>query len=639
MTITFEIDDFLYNIFPGIAGGGTHALAAKLADYYSIGPHKPAVSIVDNKVTIEIDLPAVLQQESQFKKAVALCEKGKYTEAKKLLSELIQKNPSFSEYHRIYGQILSDEGDQEEAVNSLIDALRWNPENGYALIMMGNIYAKFKKDIPTAMSFYDKALKVNPSDYIVSTNIGSLLHQQGRSEEAKKYLRKALDINPAYPNTHALMSLIAEAEGDLSSAFYSVIESIKLNKSKDALVQNSLKNAFDLAGRIVQEGNGKQIVKGFLHKLEFEGGREIETIEDSSITSAAKIEFAEYYGREKHTIKFKPDYPAVEHLMMHELLHLALVIEARAEDANLVFTSTQEHRSAFLKSISFPLQKLRDKGISAPAADQYAAGLFDGLNLQAYNAPIDLFIENRMHRDHAELRAYQFLSLYALIRQGVKAVTDPKITALSPKNIVSKSKIYSLTGAMQFKDLYGIDLVQEFKPDTMELKQAKDFYNEYLEAKDAKKPAQEYELVLHWAEELKLDGYFELIHERELQKRTHTDELLESITQDPYDLDSKDPYKQREMERFQKSQESAGVNMAVVMFMVDALQYFDGIPKEEIKKIAFEIAMRGTQGYSPAQKDYRIHSIPDKTFSGFHILAYYYVSWMIAIPEMVPQLH
>jgi len=60
--------------------------------------------------------------------------------------------------------------------------------------------------------------------------------------------------------------------------------------------------------------------------------------------------------------------------------------------------------------------------------------------------------------------------------------------------------------------------------------------------------------------------------------------------------------------------------------------------KEEIKKIAFEIAMQGTQGYRPDKDDYRISSIKGKTFSGYHILAYYYVSWALAIPEMLSQL-
>jgi hypothetical protein len=78
--------------------------------------------------------------------------------------------------------------------------------------------------------------------------------------------------------------------------------------------------------------------------------------------------------------------------------------------------------------------------------------------------------------------------------------------------------------------------------------------------------------------------------------------------------------------------------MAVVMFMVDALQYFQNMPADAIKKIAFEIAMQGTQGFDPNQKNYIIGSIANKRFSGYHILAYYYVSWMLAIPEMVSQL-
>jgi hypothetical protein len=41
-----------------------------------------------------------------------------------------------------------------------------------------------------------------------------------------------------------------------------------------------------------------------------------------------------------------------------------------------------------------------------------------------------------------------------------------------------------------------------------ELKQATDFYDEYLQYKEDKEPAEEYELVLHWAEDLKLDKNF-----------------------------------------------------------------------------------------------------------------------------------
>ena len=72
---------------------------------------------------------------------------------------------------------------------------------------------------------------------------------------------------------------------------------------------------------------------------------------------------------------------------------------------------------------------------------------------------------------------------------------------------------------------------------------------------------------------------------------------------------------------------------------VDALQFFEGKPKKEIKKIANEIAIQGTQGYRPDKDDYSINSVKGKTFSSYHILAYYYVSWALAIPEMVSQLN
>ncbi|MFN9321516.1 MAG: tetratricopeptide repeat protein, partial [Chitinophagales bacterium] len=156
----------------------------------------------------------MLSQEADYKKTVALCEKGRYAEAKPILQILIDKNPTNSEYHRIMGQILSDEGDQEEAINCLIDALRWDSKNGWALLMMGNIFAKFKDDVPTAMKYYDQALAANSNDYISIVNIGYLLYEQNKLEEAKKYFWEALKINSNYPNTHFALGMIAQMEAD-----------------------------------------------------------------------------------------------------------------------------------------------------------------------------------------------------------------------------------------------------------------------------------------------------------------------------------------------------------------------------------------------------------------------------------------
>lgn len=163
-------------------------------------------------------------------------------------------------------------------------------------------------------------------------------------------------------------------------------------------------------------------------------------------------------------------------------------------------------------------------------------------------------------------------------------------------------------------------------------------YKPKIKIEDDKEPAEEYELVANWADDLKLSKYFELEGEEQYRRRSDFDSILESIENDPLGVNEKDPIKEREMKKFLNSQKEIGTNMAVVMFMVDALKYFEGMPKEQIKKIALEIAMQGTQGYKKDKKDYRIDSIPDKTFSGYHILAYYYVSFAITLPDMLSEL-
>lgn len=537
------------------------------------------------------------------------------------------------------GQILSDEGRQDDAIDCLIDALRWNPNNGWALIMMGNIFAKFKNDIPTAMKYYDQAVIANPNDSIAINNIAGNFLQQGKTEEAKKYFKKALSINSNYPNTHFGLGMIAEMENDLPAAFQNTIQAIKLNNNKDALYQNSVKQAFEIAGKIIVTETAENVYQKYRHKLEFEGDRKINIIQDEEISTAAKFEFAENYDREIHIVKYKPSYPAVEHLIMHELVHLDFVIQARKEDLNMLFVSNQNNRKRFIAKLSATARNLKKMGLSDEIIDNQCDNLFEGINLQIYNTPIDLFIEDYLYREHTEIRAFQLISLYSLIKEGINAVTDKRVVELFQPDIISKSKIYNLVIAMQFKDLYGIDLINEYKATQAEQKTAKDFYIEFLQYKDDRQAGEEYELIQHWAEDLKLETNFELIEEKKFRnKKTDLNSLLESIENDPFDLKTKDSDKEREMEKFQKAQAESGTNMAVVMFMVDALQFFEKMPSDEIKKIAFEIAMLGTQGYSPDKSNYYIHSIPGKQFSGYHILAYYYVSWALAMPEMLAKL-
>jgi tetratricopeptide (TPR) repeat protein len=639
LKILHKIDDFFYSIFPSLKGKENSFLTEYIENFYSIGLVKPTVSITGDIICIEIDVPKAVSQDVKYKKVVKLCEESKISEAKPILQELIKSNPTVSEYHRILGQIFSEEGNQDDAVDSLIDSLRWNPLNNYSLLMMGNIFAKYKDDFQTARQYFDKALSINPNDNITLNNIGASLIEIGKLDEAKRYLWEAVKINQEYPNTHYALAIISELESDIDSSFTSLMRAVKVNKNKDILLFNSIKKMFEIAKKIVSHDNGKKIFRAYRSKLEKEGETRIDIVEDGDIPTMAKMEFAENYERNMHIIKYKPNQLAFEHLIMHELVHLDFVLKARQIGNNQLFISNQSHQIQFLKGLNSTVNKFKKMGVSEDSISKFCTDLFRGMNSQVFNAPIDVFIESFLFDEYPELRPFQFISLYRILKESVKAVTDKDIIRLSPDDIVSKSKIYNLVGALQFKELYGVDLVKEFKPLPNELRIAQSFYDEFLEKNQQKEPAVEYELIYNWAVRLKLDSFFELVQESEFRnKRLDIDSMLTSIEEDPFETKSTDSNKEREMEEFQESQRKIGTNMAVVMFMIDALGYFKTKTMDEIKKIAFEIALMGTQGYRPEKTDYRLKYIPGKTFSGYHILAYYYVSWAIAVPEMLEKL-
>lgn len=70
-------------------------------------------------------------------------------------------------------------------------------------------------------------------------------------------------------------------------------------------------------------------------------------------------------------------------------------------------------------------------------------------------------------------------------------------------------------------------------------------------------------------------------------------------------------------------------------YCLGALQHFDGMPRADVQKIAFEIAMLGSRGLDvndPAEQ-YTLRSIEGK-FSGLHLLCIQYVGFQIIEPSL-----
>lgn len=139
-------------------------LIEQLSEYYTYGIYKPDVHIEGDNVFIEVPDELIIKDERQYNKVVSLCENGKFKEALPIIKKLVDSTPTVSEYSRLYGQILSSMGMQEEAIKHLNNAIKWDYTNKWAFIMLGNIYGKYHNDLDKAMLYYNRALVIEPEN-------------------------------------------------------------------------------------------------------------------------------------------------------------------------------------------------------------------------------------------------------------------------------------------------------------------------------------------------------------------------------------------------------------------------------------------------------------------------------------------
>jgi protein O-GlcNAc transferase len=94
------------------------------------------------------------------------------------------------------------------------DVLELEPENADALHFLG-LTGHRVRDLGFAMEYFERSIQARPRDAVFRNNLGSVLVQAGRTEEAAVYFRKALEIDPnlniAHINLIFVMVLLESA--------------------------------------------------------------------------------------------------------------------------------------------------------------------------------------------------------------------------------------------------------------------------------------------------------------------------------------------------------------------------------------------------------------------------------------------
>lgn len=580
---------------------------------------------------------------NKLQQALDLCNKNKFDEALPLLEEITKNDPQNSEAWRTLAQLhWLHQHEVDKAYDELIEALRCEPKNIWALVLMGNLLTKEKNDVEHAKQYYEKVLEYYPDNAIALNNIGATFIERKDYEGALPYMKKVMSIDDSYANSYYGLALCYYKLGRYEDAFEVCYKGAlkSVDRPENPAVREELVKLYvTVAKEYADITNYLNVWKGIKDELEAVDGVNIRITEDKSLNVHAKMEYAPLHAAKEHVIRYNPEKDFVEHLFIHEMMHLKMSQQATKANRAKAVISSEATRNAFKKRyLSF--MKKKHSHIPSQELDKVIAGLADGLGLQLMNCPLDLFVEHYIYSSYKIARPIQLLSLFHMEQDNINAVKQAVTNGFFPKEIVYANKVMNIVTSMHFKEMYGINLIGQYHPTKQELEHANDLYEEFKAYLNTYKAGDEYEMLEYFVQSFNMENLVEIVDENQVTAGMKADLSMRSDLKDlAEDALSAEDVDVANADFALKHQDGANPTetMMMSMYMLGAMEYFDTLDPHDVHRIALEIAMVGVTGIHP-EKKYSIKSIPNKEFGGYQLLAYYYVSWARAIPHKLDAL-
>lgn len=122
---------------------------------------------------------------------------------------------------------LREQNDFAQARSTYEEALRFNPQNVYALLGLGVVAGQQGNNV-TAERYYRQAILSAPDFAPAQLNLGALLVGLGRLEEGVTAYRAALDLNPFFPQAHYNLGVALTKLGRSDEAEEAYREAVRL---------------------------------------------------------------------------------------------------------------------------------------------------------------------------------------------------------------------------------------------------------------------------------------------------------------------------------------------------------------------------------------------------------------------------
>jgi tetratricopeptide (TPR) repeat protein len=610
-----------------VAGGG---ITDKLREIFSFLPEGTDFSVEGETVTITVpDSEATRKAEASrlAEKAAQRARQGEYEKAKDIYRRVLELDPAHPNARRDLAMVCVETGDNDEAKDYLIESLRLAPGDAWSLVVLANQYAK-EDDQETAAKFVRRALELKPGDPWALNTLATALMEQGKQEEALKTYDEAIASDASFANAHygrAMALIRMDRFEDAANALRQMFSNGKLQDSRTNIVFEKARSAYIHVQNIIANNRlteSDTLVQRLSAEGETRSGYPVE-FEEGQLDAmiVARIKMAWRHDADHHMVTLREgDFPKLlkNYHSVHELMHLFMESAARDQGTNRWFVTTPETRANSSIALKADLRRLEKKGYR----DDQVAGLINelvtGVNLFLFNCPIDMVIERRICRDYPELRESQFCGLASIAHNSRKVTMDSKIRDFVPPTLLRINDILNAVFALFVDELSeGATAYADAYRKFPTFKDSEKLFALWKEKSSDLTPGSEYDLVDAFGEFLGIRDWYTWKSDRGFLP---PDGILNDVDKEgatnPELLKAKAP--------------------ASVMYLLDALERFSSLEPDEVKRIAFEIALMGQEGidYSSPEDKYRLKNLPGQAMSGLQLMCLMYAGFKQVAPDM-----
>lgn len=168
-------------------------------------------------------------------------ETADYAHAIETYYKLIEMNPNDAIYHSNLANIFYLKGDIKSAVSHYQTAIALNPNRHWTSIIaqtLGYIFHESKDNYDAAISAYQSATILNPTDIDIYLSLGSAYYDKGDYINALNTYRMALEIDPNNPRIHCNLGFLLWGKGDIEEAVREYEKAISLDVKYDIAYNN-----------------------------------------------------------------------------------------------------------------------------------------------------------------------------------------------------------------------------------------------------------------------------------------------------------------------------------------------------------------------------------------------------------------